>query len=187
MPWLTYSAIDWLAGVLRADHRVFEYGMGGSTIWMAERVRSVSSVEQDAAYAARFPLPANAHVTIAACGGSLPAEADDVYVSAIERAGGPFDVVLIDGHARLSCVEPAHRALVEGGLIIFDNTDKPSYAPALEHLRELGYLRIDFSGSRPLDPLMSCTSVFSRDITAWLRRARPPQYWGRSLAEFPWH
>src|SRR5262249_1002632 len=164
-----YPAIDWLGGVLGADHRVFEYGMGGSTLWMAERVRSVSSVERDASYATRFPLPSNAHVTIAVCEDTmLYVDAGNAYVSEIERAGGPFDVVLIDGHARLSCVGPAHRALKEGGLIIFDNSDKPSYAPALEQLRELGYLRIDFSGTRPLEFLLGCTSVLSRDIAAWL-------------------
>lgn len=188
LPLLTYPAIDWLEGVLCADHRVFEYGMGGSTLWMAERVRSVSSVERDASYAARFPLPSNAHVTIAVCADMLlHAEAGDAYVSAIERAGGPFDVVLIDGHARLSCVGPTHRALTEGGLIFFDNSDKPSYAPALEQLRELGYLRIDFSGTRPLGSLLGCTSVLSRDIAAWLRRASPPPYWGRSISELAWH
>jgi hypothetical protein len=188
LPWLTYAAIDWLDSVLRAEHRVFEYGMGGSTVWMAARVQSVSSVDTNAEYVAHFPVPPNAHVTIAECGGTrVHAEPGDPYVSTIERQESPFDVVLIDGAARLSCVEPAHRALAPDGLIIFDNTDIPTYQPALRQLGDLGYLRIDFFGTRPLYSMLGCTSVFSRDMAKWLRDATPPHYWGRSINEFPWH
>ncbi len=106
-------------------------------------------------------------------------------MDAIREAGRTFDIVLIDGAARLSCVEAAHRALAAEGLIIFDNSDKPMYAPAFDRLRGLGYQRIDFFGTRPLETLLGCTSIYSRAIGRWLQRARPPRYWGRSISEFP--
>ena len=101
---------------------------------------------------------------------------------------GYGDVVLVDGHSRLSCTEAAHRTFADDGLIIFDNSDKPMYAPALKILGDLGYLRIDFAGTRPNETLWGCTSVYSRAMDKWLGRARTkaPPYWGRSISEFSW-
>ena len=181
LPWLTYPAIDWLDSVLLAEDEVFEYGMGGSTVWMAERVAHVTSVEHKAEWARRFTLPANVTVIVAEChGDKLYAEESDPYVATIRQSGRPFNVVLVDGRARLTCMEAAHRAIGSGGLIILDNSDKPRYHPALQRMTDLGYLRIDFIGTRPLVDRFNCTSVFSRRIESWLSRTRrPPRSWGR--------
>jgi hypothetical protein len=189
LPWLTYPAIDWLDSALSRDDRVFEFGMGGSTVWMAERVKSVTSVDENPEWVARFKLPPNVQITVAIPrGDSRYAEEGDPYVAAIEAAGLRFDVVLVDGHSRLSCTEAAHRTFADDGLIIFDNSDKPMYAPALKILGDLGYLRIDFAGTRPNETLWGCTSVYSRAMDKWLGRARTkaPPYWGRSISEFSW-
>jgi hypothetical protein len=187
LPWLTYPAIDWLDSVLSPDDRVFEFGMGGSTLWMAERVKQVSSVDQNADWVARFALPPNVQVIVATPHGDMQYAAEgDPYVTAIQAAGPPFDVVLVDGHSRLSCADAAHHALADDGLIIFDNSDKPMFAPALRTLRDRGYVRIDFAGTKPNDNLLCCTSVYSRAMDKWVRRARPPRYWGRSISEFSW-
>jgi hypothetical protein len=187
LPWLTYPTIDWLDSVLSPEDRVFEFGMGGSTLWMAERVKSVTSVDENPDWVARFKPPPNVTISVAIPrGDSRYAEEGDPYVAAIQAAGPPFDVVLVDGHSRLSCAEAAHRALADDGLIIFDNSDKPMYAPALKMLGDLGYMRIDFAGTKPNENLLCCTSVYSRAMDKWLRRARAkaPRYWGRSISEF---
>ena len=55
VPWWTYRAIDdvedWLAARDRPA-RVFEYGSGASTVWLARRSGSVHSVEHDTGFAA---------------------------------------------------------------------------------------------------------------------------------------
>ena len=113
LPWLTYPAIDWLDSALSRDDRVFEFGMGGSTVWMAERVKSVTSVDENPEWVARFKLPPNVQITVAIPrGDSRYAEEGDPYVAAIEAAGLRFDIVLVDGHSRLSCTEAAERALI---------------------------------------------------------------------------
>ena len=49
VPWWTYGAIDaveeWLASRARPV-RVFEWGSGASTMWLAKRVDQIDSVEQ---------------------------------------------------------------------------------------------------------------------------------------------
>ena len=51
IPWLTYPAIDFLAGLSRPTWSVFEYGAGSSTLWWEKRVARLVSVEHDAAWA----------------------------------------------------------------------------------------------------------------------------------------
>ena len=187
LPWLTYPAIDWLESVLRPEDRIFEYGMGGSTLWFSERVAQVTSVDQNAAWVKRFSLPANVTVKVATCQGDMvDAPEGDAYVEAICESGRPFDIVLVDGMARLSCVQAAHKAVTSSGLIILDNSDVPPNRPAFLQLADWGYSQIDFCGTRPFAHLFACTSVFSRTIDQWLRRARTPRYWGRAVGEFDW-
>ena len=185
LPMLTYPAIDWLDAVLQPGNRVFEYGMGGSSTWFAARVAHVTSVDHSADWARSLRLPANVTVRVASCGGDvLRAAADDPYVRAVSVGNERYDVILIDGMARLSCVPVAHEALAPDGLIVFDNGDKPDNAPAREQLMGWGYTRIDFCGTRPASAFLGCTSVYSRAMERWLGRARAPRYWGRSIEEY---
>jgi len=47
IPWLTLKAIKWLEKNLKPNMTVFEYGSGGSTIFIAKRVSKIVSVEHD--------------------------------------------------------------------------------------------------------------------------------------------
>src|SRR5262249_29493087 len=53
VPWWTFAAIDaverWIAA--RENVRVFEYGSGASTVWLARRAAHVVSVEHDVGFA----------------------------------------------------------------------------------------------------------------------------------------
>src|SRR5215467_3096301 len=53
VPWWTFPAIDaverWIAA--RGNVRVFEYGSGASTVWLARRAAHVVSVEHDVGFA----------------------------------------------------------------------------------------------------------------------------------------
>src|SRR5260370_40760647 len=46
-PWLTPAAIRLLESLLRPEDRGAEFGSGRSTIWFAERVAALTSVEHD--------------------------------------------------------------------------------------------------------------------------------------------
>ncbi|NES92903.1 MAG: class I SAM-dependent methyltransferase, partial [Okeania sp. SIO2B9] len=47
IPWYTYPAIEFIENKIASDFRVFEYGSGQSTLWWAERVLKVISVESN--------------------------------------------------------------------------------------------------------------------------------------------
>jgi hypothetical protein len=177
IPWWTYSASHWLDLVLKRDHRVLEFGSGGSTAWLAERTAQVHSIEHDAKWdeVVRRTLPANATLLLVESrGDECSAPTDDPYTSVIDTIPGQFDVAVIDGMSRNTCTEHACKRITESGLIILDDGDRPQYGPSHRLLRELGFGRVDFFGPKPAVGHLSMTCVFSRDFDPWTRNLELP-------------
>lgn len=149
VPWWTLPAIAEVERWIAARHgevRVFEYGAGASTAWLARRCRQVRSVEHDAGFHRHVgPLLARDNVELelveplrhaplptAPSGRSGYEDCDfSRYVDAIgsER----YDLIVIDGRARVACFERALGQLAPDGLIVFDNSERARYATALDH------------------------------------------------------
>jgi hypothetical protein len=175
LPWYTYPAILWLGPRLEPSAAVFEYGAGNSTLWYAARCASVLAVDHDAAWVAtlRARLPANVEVLHRPTdAGDAEAAANDPYVAALDDPGA-YDVVVIDGRARVSCARRALPGLRDTGIAILDNSDRPSLAPIHALAAELGMARIDFAGPVPGSGRLSTTTVFGRDLSRWLLAAPP--------------
>jgi hypothetical protein len=84
------------------------------------------------------------------------------YVGAIEDfEDGTFDVVLVDGRARPSCIKHGARKVASGGALILDDSQRPYYlARTREYLQD--FVETRFLGSRPAVPEMSATSIFTK-------------------------
>src|SRR3954451_22482655 len=117
VPWWTYRAIDvveaYLAGLAARDQRrrVFEYGSGASTLWLAKRADEVQSVEHHREFgeqlAPSLSAYANVHFRIVA---PTPSDNPSIashkegnarrdfadYVAAIEDLSGDFSLIVID-------------------------------------------------------------------------------------------
>lgn len=150
VPWWTFDSsarVDaFLTGRRRA--RVFEWGSGASTVWLARRAESVVAVEHDPDWARIVKTlvgqnPAVELVTMPPTQArGLPGEARSAkpghenldfhdYVNVIEKVGGEFDVIVIDGRAREVCLQAALPHLVEDGLLVFDNVERRRYRRAI--------------------------------------------------------
>jgi predicted O-methyltransferase YrrM len=167
VPWWTYRAIDAVTDFLdaRPGTRVFEYGSGASTIWLARRAGQVTSVEHHAgwhdrmvaALAARNDLcpvalqlvepdatPASDRLYLSDKAGEK-GQSFAAYARAIEGdPGALYDLIVIDGRARNACLAHAAAHLAPGGMIVFDNSARGRYARAIsasdftaQHLRGL--------------------------------------------------
>lgn len=111
-PWMTPAEIDLLERNLRPWMRVFEFGSGSSTEWLARRVRHVTSVEHNPFFAARAVLNAPSNASVLYVPPDMPYSeggADDgdwssfrSYIEAYQGRG--IDVVLVDGRARLEAL-----------------------------------------------------------------------------------
>jgi len=158
IPWITYGALRFLAPRVRPDWRVFEFGGGHGTLWWAARVREVVACEHEALWRERIAARAPANATIL----HVSLEYGGPY-SRAARDRGPFDVVIVDGRDRVNCAIHSVDALGPGGVIVWDNTDRPNYAPGLARLAELGFRRVDFEGIAPVEPIRARTSILYRD------------------------
>lgn len=148
VPWWTYRAIDvvdaWLAA---RPHpiRVFEYGSGASTLWLAKRADEVHTVEHHRGFAEHVaphlkeagaqlqivePTEPAVLKTPSAKEGHAGLDFTD-YVGAIDNVDGQFDLIVIDGRAREACLTAALPRLAPDGIIVFDNSRRARYHAAI--------------------------------------------------------
>ncbi len=149
VPWWTYDAIDTVEKWI-TDHpepvRVFEWGSGASTLWLARRVDAITTVEHHKGFAEHIAptLAEHANITslvvepVESSTPKVPSAKEGHkgldfadYVATIDSAGGPFDLIVIDGRAREACLRAAVPHLADGGIIVFDNTKRRRYREAM--------------------------------------------------------
>lgn len=155
LPWYSYPAIEFIEDKLKSDFRVFEYGSGQSTLWYADRVAQVISVEHNPNYflEIKSSMPENVIFSLV--------ENGEEYAGEINKySDGYFDVIAINGINRVRCTELCYRKLRANGLIIFDNSDRAENDLALEFLQAKNFKRLDFYGLVPTQKYKICTSIF---------------------------
>ena len=157
LPWYTYPAISFLSSRLRPNSVVFEYGAGNSTLWYAQRVARVVSVEDDAQWCGTISrrAPENASV--------VHRSDRTEYVLEIAHSDELYDVVVIDGCDRPRCAAEALSHLSPGGVIIWDNSDWADFQTAwLETFQPNGFRQLEFRGIGPINPYVWSTSILYR-------------------------
>lgn len=78
-----------------------------------------------------------------------------------EFPDGSFDIVLIDGRVRNSCIKHAYKKVKIGGMIILDNSDRPHYLSQTSHLLK-DYEAKVLQGVTPTSLNNSQTTIFTR-------------------------
>jgi hypothetical protein len=173
VPWMPYLAIQRLKDFLKPQMLVFEYGSGGSTVFFAQRVKRVFSVEHDPRWHAlvsealrmrnltnceyllreprRIGPPPKGEPSIYGANArpqDHPEMNFDSYVRAIEcHPDEPFDLVVVDGQARTACIEHALKKMRRGGYLLLDNSNNPDIADSVQAMPP--YPRTDFHGVAP--------------------------------------
>lgn len=159
IPWITYPAIDFLAGRVTPEMSVFEYGSGNSTFWWSRRVSKMISCEHDKEWYAYFQARVPANVTYLlrrAKGGST------AYIDEITNYKEIFDILIIDGRDRVQCVYNGLASLRYGGVIVWDNSDREEYKEGFDFLLSHGFKSLEFWGMGALATRRWCTSIFYR-------------------------
>ena len=137
---------------LFAGCRVLEWGSGGSTVWLADRLPAgahLTSVEHHAAWFAKVGerLGERENVTrvLAEPTGDMGRNATideenathlGAYLDA--AAGQKFDVILVDGVARVACMERARELLNPGGVVFLHDAQRDWYDEGKSLLVEHG-------------------------------------------------
>ena len=123
IPWHTYAMIDFLSRRVAPHMDVFEFGCGNSTLWWAERVASVMSVEHDPHWAEQLAARIPENVTLH----HVPLEEDGDYCRTASRARHKFHVIVIDGRDRVNCARHCLHALRDDGVVIWDDSQRSRY------------------------------------------------------------
>lgn len=132
MPWWSYRAIEFVDTIV-AGKRIFEYGTGGSTVRFAGKAKSIVAVEDDAKWMEMVEDRlkklgiSNVEIHHSPFDFHHPAGYDDSeYLKMMEKAGGDFDIVIIDGQdhtfrERIRCFRYVEPKMKPGQYIIVDD------------------------------------------------------------------
>jgi predicted O-methyltransferase YrrM len=185
VPWITFGAARFLDSVIRRDWKIFEYGSGGSTLYLAGRAGQLVSIEHDPAWADKVRVELERR-NLGRCElrcieperAASPADPSDPegaasswhglrdfsfarYAAAIDAAeDASLDLVLVDGRARPACVAHARPKVKPGGYLLLDNSDRPHYAKAAAALG--AWKRFDFHGPGPYVLAFFCSTFWQR-------------------------
>lgn len=155
VPWWTYGAIDVVDSFLQGlggQARIFEFGSGASTIWLAQRAAEVHAVEHDELWAGKVrslldaspDLAAKVHLHVVPAAPSkhpaVPSRGRGAagldfadYVDTIRRVGGTFDLVSVDGRAREASLAAAVGRLRPHGMALVDDSQRRRYRSVMQH------------------------------------------------------
>jgi hypothetical protein len=187
MPWLSFGAIKFISKIATPEMSVFEYGSGGSTLFWSSKVKQVISIEHERGWHDRMQeeLKKNniknveyilAEAEPDECFTNKNFASPDHYISSdplfkekkfesyakqIDRFPNQFfDIVIVDGRARPSCILHAINKIKVNGFLIVDNSERDHYSPSFASLRN--WKKLDFMGAVPYDYHFSQTSIYQK-------------------------
>jgi len=153
-PWLVFPVIKILDNVMKEDWRIFEWGSGGSTLFFASRAKEVVSVEHNRDWfeAVGKELERLAFTNVKyellepeqcknydrrriSDPSAFFSDDDDSagydyekYAKAITKyPDNFFDLIVIDGRARPSCMFQSLKKVKKNGIILLDQSERPHY------------------------------------------------------------
>lgn len=183
-PWLPYLVTDYICSL--KPRRIFEWGSGESTLFWAhlDNIEQLVSVEHDQEWVqkVRGSLPdwVDYHFIPYEEGEIGPDPSEPIYYKSNSTQLGKvnfkryatyidnydfFDLVLIDGMARASCLVHATSHVRDGGCIVLDNTgDRPWYLARTKEMLfgnyERGWEEIRLMGYGPILEYKWETTIF---------------------------
>jgi len=179
VPWWTFKATGIVEDHLRKfpEAKVFEWGSGASTVWLAKRVASVVTVEHDIGWAEMVEkiTPENVQLVLVETPPLMGFETEvkssksgassldyAKYVQVISEKHDQYDLIVIDGRAREACLELALKHLKPEGMIVFDNVERRRYRDAIAN--HYGKISIAWTtGLTPALPYPSQTALITWD------------------------
>jgi methyltransferase family protein len=179
LAWWSYPAMRRVEGFLsdHPDARIFEYGAGASTAWLAKRAGQVDSVEHDTEWVENVrelladtpgvklhavPATPATPQTVVRSGRAGHADLDFAdYVGTIDRVGGTFDLIVVDGRARVDAFRRALDHLADDGVIVFDNLKRKRYWDVISAMPGLRFELL--KGATPTLPYPTTTGLIWRE------------------------
>lgn len=187
--WLTFAAIDLLKKNIRKGAKIFEFGGGGSTLFFLKFDATVVTVEHNKEWFDRLKDHINSknwegHFVPPDPVGTIKIDSlqindpgdyysDDSefknvtfksYSSLIDKyPGAYFDIVLIDGRSRTSCIKHSLNKIKPGGYLILDNAEREYYLEKQKDVVESQFdIILNDFGAVPYSKSFSKTAIWKK-------------------------
>lgn len=157
-PWLAPPSIKFLQKTLNNNLTFLEFGSGKSTLFFAGKVKHLVSVEHHEGWYNKVKDALNTHGFNNVSYKLIRPEKDELKIEIDKRHREEFDVelinykdyyghldnypeahfdfILIDGRARVECVQHSIPKLKPGGVLMVDNSERKRYKPIFNILSE---------------------------------------------------
>jgi hypothetical protein len=195
-PLLSLKALPFLESILSSQHTVFEYGSGGTTAFIAPRVQQHIFVENICDYRQKVmdtlhqkgitnveghcvepvvlasgeqpaPLPGYPWVTYLSAHQFHQNLDFSPYVQFIDQFPDQhFDLVVVDGRARVSCVPHAIPKVKQGGYLMLDDSHRSIYAQAVAYL-DSRFQAFHCTGLRPYHTMIHKPEAQQQRTSFW--------------------
>ncbi len=160
IPWMNYSFIDFLEPRLNNSMRVFEYGSGYSTLYLAERVQFVTSIEYDKEW---FNKMREALIDKDNCEVFYYPTPEKYNVAIKEHGEETYDIIIVDGRDREECIKHVIPYLGDTGVVILDDSWKEKFDDVFKYFQREGFKEISFTGLKAGGMIVEKTTVFYRN------------------------
>lgn len=172
-PWWNRRAIRYLEQNLHTSGEAFEWGSGGSTLWLVAHGLRVTAIESEPEWAEKVAQrcpSANVRYIPGTDTGTMRSEVQlldrgrhffDDYVAAIDDvAPASLDLVVIDGKCRAECARRVVPKVKPNGIVVLDDTNLKFLRPAEEPFA--GWETVRLSGFKRGSPTVFETTFFRR-------------------------
>ncbi len=132
-PWISYTALRRIEGMIRPSWTVLEFGSGMSTPWLARHCGRLHSIESDAQW---FMLTQAMLASKGLTNVELELRATETYHDLSTFPDAHFDFALVDGIRRADCCRDLVRTIKPGGWVYLDNADRAGATPPSGDLAE---------------------------------------------------
>jgi predicted O-methyltransferase YrrM len=146
-PWMHPKEVELINKFLGKDKIMLEWGSGGSTIYFSKRVKKLYSIEHNKEYCNKlngltpkntnlYCIPPNKTIDII----DSDFSSYENYITKTNDFKEKFDVILIDGRARVECAKQSLKLIKENGVVLihdFWNKSRLRYQVVLDFFKEL--------------------------------------------------
>lgn len=158
IPWMNFPVVRMLEERLTKDLNLFEFGSGYSTLFYADKVRAVTSVEYDEKWLhiIKSKVPENVKIIF------TREDVDANYCRAILAAKDQYDVVIVDGRDRVNCIKQSMSALSAKGVILLDDSQRERYQEGIDFAKSRGFKALNLEGLKAMGTEVDRTTIFYR-------------------------
>lgn len=156
LPWMPYQLIDYLRQELKETDVIFEFGYGTSSVFFANRVQKIFSIESNASWYKNFTTTAKeqmrGNITTILMSDALDNEEYEntpleILANKPEIKG--FDWIIVDSLKRAKCAAKAIDAINRRGRILLDDAQRSNYQKIYDFMMTRGFCCQEFVGVSP--------------------------------------